>query len=70
MSSLPSISHRLFVAAVGQERPSRSREMRDQSGLQSQSSQDRPSPKTDLEDNQATLAPLIGEITARALGEA
>jgi len=67
MSSLPSISHRLFVAALGQERPTRPRGENVERLMRVRGAQPRPDEETSAEANETTFHPLAGEISTPAL---
>ncbi len=67
MSALPSISHRLFVAALEQEQPARPRSSRASNESRVRAERAGQSADADLVESQNPHRPLTGEISATVL---
>ena len=67
MSPLPSISHRLFVAAVGREVPRRRGETHSQRSVRPQSVEAGRTQEATLEDENGGMTSLVNDLAAPAL---
>jgi hypothetical protein len=67
MSSLPSISHRLFVAAVGHQAQARPRRMRERSDSEGQPGAMNPPADPAIPTGEDALAPSAEEMNVSAL---